>query len=101
MLQSGGTNKKAGNSVVFTYDDYSLAASELQTLIKKVKKNATNRQLARILANQIVEISIELNIAGDLAKQMRYEHPDLSEIEKIWCSNFQTTNSNCPERVRN
>lgn len=101
LLQSGGTNRGAGNSVIFTYDDHSLAAQELQSLIKKVKKNATNRQLARTIADQIVEIAIELNIPGDLAEQMRYEHPDLLKIEKIWCSNFQTTNPNCPERVRN
>jgi len=101
LLQSGGTNKGTWNSIIFTYDNYFLSAQELQSLIKKVKKNATNRQLARTIADQIVEIAIELNISGDLAEQMRYEHPDLSEIEKIWCSNFQTTNPNCPKRVRN
>lgn len=32
---------------------------------------------------------------------MRFERPTLSDTEAAWCSNFQTSNPNCPDSVRN
>lgn len=37
---------------------------------------------------------------GDLAKQMRRDDPQLQFSDAVWCSNFQTTNPQCPEKVR-
>lgn len=101
VLQRGGTNKSAGNTAKVTLRDKSLTAQDLQNTINVIKKNATNRQFARTLANEIAQVALQLNIEGDLANQMRFEFPDLTQEEAIWCSNFQTTNSQCPERVRN
>lgn len=101
VLQRGGTNKGAGNTAKVTLRDKSLTAQDLQNTINVTKKNATNRQFARALANEIVQVALQLNIEGDLANQMRFEFPDLTQEEAIWCSNFQTTNPQCPERVRN
>jgi len=101
LLQRGGTNKGAGSTIKFTLRDKSLTAQDLQNTVNAVKKNATNRQFARALANEIAQVAVQLNIEGDLANQMRFEFPDLTQEEAAWCSNFQTTNSQCPEKVRN
>jgi len=101
LLQRGGSNKSAGNSITYEFEGKTLTAQELQGIIKSIQKNATNRQLSRSLANEIAEIALSLGIEGDLANQMRYEVPDLTLEEAAWCSNFQTQNMNCPDRVRN
>jgi hypothetical protein len=100
VLQLGGSNQKAGNAVNYNLGEYSLSSQQLNNFIKKITKNGTNRQLARTLADEIAEIAIALNIPGDLHNQMLLEFPNLSETEKAWCSNFQTQNPNCPEKVR-
>lgn len=101
ILQRGGTNKGAGSTAKFTLRDKSLTAQDLQKIINIFKKKATNRQFARAIANEIAQVAIQLNIEGDLANQMKFEFPDLTQKEAAWCSNFQTTNPQCPERVRN
>jgi len=101
LLQKGGSNRSAGNSIKYEFDGESLTAQELQGIITETQKNATNRQLARTLADEIAEIAVCLGIEGDLANQMRYEIPDITSDEAAWCSNFQTQNTNCPDRVRN
>lgn len=100
VLQRGGTNKGAENIAKFTLNNKSLTAKDLQKTINVVKKNATNRQFARALANEIAQVALRLNIEGDLANQMRFDFPDLTQEEAAWCSNFQTTNPQCPKRVR-
>lgn len=101
LAQNGGTNKGAGNSAKFTFGENTLTAQELTNHIKKVQENGTVRQLARAMADDIQEVAMTLKVEGDLANQMRYDYPDLTEEEATWCSNFQTTNINCPDRVRN
>jgi sulfatase maturation enzyme AslB (radical SAM superfamily) len=100
ILQRGGTNKNGGNTVKVTLHNKNLTAQDLQNTINNIKKNATNRQFARTLANEIAQVALQLNIEGDLANQMRFEFPDLTQEEAVWCSNFQTINPQCPERVR-
>lgn len=101
LTQNGGTNKGAGNSAKFTIKNQTLTAQELGNYIKKANGGeGTVRQLARAMADEIVEISLIMGIEGDLANQMRYDYPDLTLEEAVWCSNFQTTNANCPDSVR-
>lgn len=45
------------------------------------------------MADEIAEVSLELEIEGDLANQMRYDYSDIILEEAVWCSNFQTTNT--------
>ncbi len=100
VLQLGGSNQKAGNSISFTLGAHTLTAQQLNNIIKKTTKNGTNRQLARSIADEVAQIATSLNIPGDLHSQMALEYPDISETDKVWCSNFQTQNPNCPDLVR-
>lgn len=99
IMQRGGSNQNA-KSTTFTYEQYTLNAKELQGYIDSVQKKATTRQLARSLASEIAEVGIFMGLEGDLANQMRFEQPNLSDIDAAWCSNFQTTNPDCPANVR-
>jgi len=105
LAQKGGTNKSATNSATFSLNigknkPVSLTAQELINIIKLHEKSGTIRQLARSLADEIYELATALKIDGDLASQMRYDYPELSFEDAVWCSNFQTTNPNCPTNVR-
>lgn len=100
IMQRGGSNNQALNQVQFEYDGTILSAADLNKIIRSIDKKITPRQFARTNATLIAECAIELEIPGDLHAQMCLEYPDLSEVEKAWCSNFQTQNSDCPETVR-
>lgn len=100
VLQRGGSNLKAGNAVSYTIGTYTLSSQQLNKIIRKFVKNGTNRQLARTIANEIADIALTLNIPGDLHSQMLIEHPKMSDQDKVWCSNFQTQNPNCPDHIR-
>lgn len=100
LLQGGGSNKNAGNSVNANYESYLLTTKQLLEAIQQVKKRGTIRQYARGVADEIQTVAKVLEIEGDLAHQMRLDHPSMSLEDSIWCSNFQTRNPNCPENVR-
>lgn len=100
VLQRGGSNLKAGNAVVFNLGENSLSSQQLNRFIRQIVKNGTNRQLARTISNQIIEIAEIYELPGDLHAQMLIDYPNATMQEKIWCSNFQTQNSNCPDKIR-
>jgi hypothetical protein len=100
LLQGGGSNKNAGNSVNAIYEGHTLTSKQLLEIIQQFKKKGTIRQYARGIADEIQTVASILEIEGDLAHQMKLDYPDLSIEDSVWCSNFQTRNSNCPENVR-
>ena len=83
LLQKGGSNKNALNSVKFTYDNNTLSAKEFQDTIHKIKKNITSRQFAKVIANDIAKVGLLLELEGDLSNQMRYEYPNLTVEEAV------------------
>lgn len=100
LCQVGGTNRNAGGKVTYTYTygAHTLKATDLSTSCEE--QGGTPRQFARTMGTTIANIAIKLNEPGDLSRQMRMELPNISESEAIWCSNFQTQNSDCPQRVQ-
>ena len=100
LLQKGGSNKNAVNTVSVEYNKYTLHATKLLEAIKKFKTNGTIRQYARTMADVVTTVALELKIEGDLANQIRLHKPELTIEEAVWCSNFQTRNPKCPESIR-
>lgn len=100
LLQKGGSNKNAVNTVSVEYKKHTLQATKLLEAIKKFKTNGTVRQYARAMADIVATVALELEIEGDLANQIRLQKPEITTEEAVWCSNFQTRNPKCPESVR-
>lgn len=100
LCQTGGTNRNAGLNVAFTYNDKNLSALDFQKVCKD-QGQGTARQFARTMNNTIYQFAEILDVEGDLSRQMRLDHPTMTKQEAIWCSNFQSENSACPEIVRN
>lgn len=99
LLQKGGTSKAMNNSSSFTHGNAKVTKQVLHDSCQKYK--ITARQLARTLASQIAEISISISLPGNQSKSYRLSNPDATPDELAWASDFQTFNSNCPEKVRN
>jgi len=100
LCQTGGTNRNAGLNVIYTYNGKSLSAQEFQKICKQ-EGQGTARQFARAMNSTIYQFAEILDEEGDLARQMRLDHPTMTKQESIWCSNFQSENPACPEIVRN
>lgn len=100
LAQVGGSNSNANVNAKFTHNGVTITAMELKNSIKKITKNGTIRQLCRALADEIAEIAMAMKLEGDLARTMRQEHSEITPEEAIWCSNFQTNNPNCPDKVK-
>lgn len=99
VCQRGGTNRSAGSvTASYTISGKTVTAGLLAQECKKV--GGTPRQLARTMGTVIFRFASFLQEEGDLARQMSIENPNLSDDQKYWCSNFQTTNVDCPQDVR-
>jgi len=99
LMQSGGSNRGAGNSISYSLFNVTLNASEFGRLCKDVG-GGTPRQFCRTMGTEIARAASLIQEEGDLARQMKIDHPNLSLDEAIWCSNFQSLNPECPEYVR-
>lgn len=53
------------------------------------------------MAFTIARFAIQLQEPGDLFRQMLLDSPSASLEKLCWCSNFQSTNPECPENVQN
>jgi hypothetical protein len=101
LAQNGGTNRNAGSSISYSAFNKTLNVSDLQSYLRANNLNtATIRQFCRGLANEIAQTAEIIGQDGDLANQMGRDDPNITKAEAAWCSNFQTTNPNCPEKVR-
>lgn len=100
LMQKGGSNQKAGNSIHFSFQGKSLSSQEFNKILNNVHKGATNRQFARSIGTDIVNVALAFELPGDLHSQMKLDEPNLTLQESVWCSNFQTQNPDCPDSVR-
>ena len=100
FMQNGGSNRSAGTLIVYQLGTVTLNAQEFNTCLAKVRKGATSRQFSRAMRDVIYDCAVILGEEGDLARQMCMTEPMMTKDDAIWCSNFQTGNPRCPERVR-
>lgn len=101
LCQVGATNKNAGKMLSYSYKTKTIGAKDFWDACQQAKKNGTPRQFARTKGSLIAKIAIQLQEPGDLARQMTLDRADLTMEEMVWCSNYQSTNPDCPEKVRN
>lgn len=98
ICQKGGTSKRAAGTIYANVDGVQITLEEIR---KHLTRGISLRQWARTNASSIQVVSDKFSIAGDLAKIIARNHPDISLSDGIWLSNFQMDNLNCPENLRN
>jgi hypothetical protein len=100
LCQLGATNRNAGRSISYTYKGKTLTSGEFLNICQGVKGGGTPRQFARTMGSTIAKIAINLQEPGDLSRQIKLDHPNITLEEECWCSNFQSINPDCPDLVR-
>jgi hypothetical protein len=101
LLQRGGTSPKQANKVSETWKGARISLGMVRNSCAKHKISV--RKLARGMAQTIaiiMEYLGEDGYRGNLSKKYLEEHPDASDKDLIWTSDFQTFNLECPERIR-
>jgi len=81
VLQRGGSNIKASNSIKFIVGKYTLDAVRLNKIIRSVVRNGTNRQFARSVQDKIASVALHYE-PGDLSAQMKRDFPS-STIQEL------------------
>lgn len=77
--------------------------SNIRKILKQNSCNRGERKLARSLANELYEISLVLELPGNLYNKIQKK--DVSRNftidEKVWLSDYQSDNEDCPVELRN
>ena len=97
--QNGASNRSVG-TISYEINNVTITNIELKEYLAKADKNATMRQFFRSIRDDVHTMAVHLNEVGDLSKLMLRDFPNATNDELIWCSNFQTGNTNCPANVR-
>lgn len=70
----------------------------LEKSLKIARAPKGERKLARSLANEIKEIALIMELAGNLYNKIQNKNlfKNFTIEEKVWLSDFQSNNENCP-----
>lgn len=100
ICQKGGTSKKAQGNVYAIVDGVRVELNDLRSVFKANNLNFTLRQWARTYATDIQKVTEIFGIEGDLSKKIGRDRPEITYRDRLWLSNFQMDNPNCPANIR-
>lgn len=102
LFQQGGAARSCdGNMTVIVFGK-TVKLAEVRKILKQMNCGKAERKLARSLANEIFEICKVLGIPGNLSNQIQKSDLEASytEEERVWMSDFQSNNEDCPKKLR-
>lgn len=100
ICQKGGTARQAQSMVYSIVNGKRLELSTIRAILRKKNLKFTLCQCARTNATNIYQVYQLFTIEGDLSKKIARHEPSVTLEEKIWLSNFQMDNEDCPQNVR-
>lgn len=76
--------------------------ADIRKILKQESCNKSERKLARSLATKIFEIAHVMEIPGNLYTKIQKSNLEsvYSLEEKVWMSDFQSENDDCPIKIR-
>jgi hypothetical protein len=101
VCQKGGSARKAQPNIFVVLDGKKIELGGIRSAITTLKSSVTLRQFSRTHATQIYKICKHFGINGDLHKKALRVQPNITDDDKIWLSNFQMDNPDCPLHIRN
>ena len=104
LLQTGGSNASCTGNHTYQFENSFFKLADLPADVKDVTGNSSSmRKVARAFSNRIFSTACVLGEPGNLYRKIQRMNPDITfENDDIdWCSDFQSNNPNCPERIRN
>jgi hypothetical protein len=102
LFQQGGTARSCDGNMSVTFMDVTVKLADVRKVLKENSCNKSERKLARTLANEIHEIASILEIPGNLYQKIQKQNLDtvFNTEQKVWLSDFQSDNENCPVELR-
>jgi len=102
LFQQGGTARGCDGNMSITIFNQTLKLADIRKILKQHSCNKSERKLARSLANEIFEISKVMGIPGNLHTKIQKINLEVpySMDEKVWMSDFQSENLDCPAKIR-
>jgi len=102
LFQQGGTARSCDGNMNATFMEVTVKLAEVRKVLKENSCNKSERKLARSLANEIHEIASILEIPGNLYQKIQKQNLDTTFTmdQKVWLSDFQSDNENCPVELR-
>jgi len=102
LFQQGGTARSCDGNMNIRIFDQNIKLAQIRKILKENSCNNGERKLARSLADTIQEVCLIMEIPGNLYNKIQKK--DLKRIftieEKVWLSDFQSDNENCPVELR-
>ena len=102
FFQQGGTARSADGNMSVEIFGKSIKLAMVRHCLKGVNFAKGERKLARSFANEIAEIATVLELPGNLSNKIVRNNLDreFTMEEKVWLSDFQSDNENCPADLR-
>jgi hypothetical protein len=102
LFQQGGTARSCDGNMSIRIFDQDIKLAQIRKILKENSCNKGERKLARSLADTIQEVCFIMEIPGNLYNKIQKK--DLKRTftmeEKVWLSDFQSDNENCPAELR-
>jgi len=102
LFQQGGTARSCDGNMSIVLFKKTCQLAEIRKILKQNSCNKAERKLARTLANEIKEIAEVLDVPGNLYTKIQKLNLNrkFTLEEKVWLSDFQSDNENCPIELR-
>lgn len=102
LFQQGGTARSCDGNMSIRIFDQDIKLAQIRKILKENSCNKGERKLARSLADTIQEVCLIMEIPGNLYNKIQKKDLKRSFTmeEKVWLSDFQSDNENCPAELR-
>ena len=102
LLQQGGTARSCDGNMSITLFEKEFKLADLRRILKRNSCAKAERKLAKTIANEIREISLIMEIPGNLYLKIKKTNieKEFTIEEQVWLSDFQADNDQCPTELR-
>jgi hypothetical protein len=102
LFQQGGTARSCDGNMSITIFNQTVKLADIRKILKQHSCNKSEKKLARSIATEIFEISQSMGIPGNLHTKIQKSNLEISYSmdEKVWMSDFQSENPDCPVKIR-
>ena len=103
LFNQGGSVRKCDGNLSVKIFDKDIKLAVIRKSLRECSAKQGERKLARTYGTQIQEISLLLEVEGNLAAKIRRNNPDMEPMtieQTSWLSEFQLENPDCPKELR-
>jgi hypothetical protein len=102
LFQQGGTARGCDGNMSTEIFETTIKLADIRKILKQHSCNKSERKLARALATEIYSIALIMEIDGNLYSKIQKSNLEASYTveERVWLSDFQSDNPDCPIRMR-